>query len=121
MKDILQELKVLGFDIEFFGGNTFVVHGMPSDLREENELQLIEKILEEYKTGVQTGQFDKRKNVAKTLAFQTATKSGKSLDKNTMQLLIDELFACEQPMINPTGMATFVQYTFDEIERKFNA
>lgn len=59
--------------------------------------------------------------MAKTLAFQTAVKSGKSMDKNAMQLLIDELFACEQPMINPAGVATFAQYTFDEIERKFNA
>jgi hypothetical protein len=36
-----------------------------------------------------------------------------------MQQLIDELFACEQPTINPVGLATFVQYSFDEIERKF--
>ena len=38
-----------------------VVHGMPSDLRAENELQIDRKIVEEYKTGVQTGAFDKRK------------------------------------------------------------
>jgi hypothetical protein len=36
-----------------------------------------------------------------------------------MQQLIDELFACEQPTINPVGLTTFVQYSFDEIERKF--
>jgi hypothetical protein len=36
-----------------------------------------------------------------------------------MQQFIDELFACEQPNINPAGLATFIQYSFDEIERKF--
>jgi len=119
LQEILPELKVLGFDVEFFGGSTFVIHGMPSDLRDENETQLIEKLLEDFKNSSKTDNFDKRKNVAKTLAFQTATKPGTFLDKNSMQQLIDELFACEQPSISPVGLATFVQYSFDEIERKF--
>ena len=120
LQEIIPELKVLGFDLEFFGGSTFVIHGMPSDLSDENETQLIEKLLEDYKNSNKTDNFDKRKNVAKTLAYQTATKSGTLLDKNSMQQLIDELFACEQPTINPIGLATFVQYSFDEIEGKFN-
>ena len=119
LKDIIPELKALGFDIQFFGGTTFVVHGMPGDLSDENETQLIEKLLEDFKTSSKTDDFDKRKNVAKTFAYQTAIKSGKTLDKNSMQQLIDELFACEQPNINPSGLATFIQYSFDEIERKF--
>ena len=119
LKDIIPELKALGFDIQFFGGTTFVVHGMPGDLSDENETQLIEKLLEDFKTSSKTEDFDKRKNVAKTFAYQTAIKSGKKLDKNSMQQLIDELFACEQPNINPAGLATFIQYSFDEIERKF--
>lgn len=119
LKEILPELKALGFDIEFFGGTTFVVHGMPSDLRDENETQLIEKLLEDFKTTNKTDEFDKRKNVAKTLAYQTAIKSGTLMDKHSMQQLIDELFACEQPTINPASLPTFAQYSFDEIERKF--
>ncbi len=119
LMEILPELKALKFDIEFFGGTTFVVHGMPSDLIEENETKLIEQLLEDYKMNSKSEQFDKRKNVAKTLAYQTAIKSGKTLDKQSMQQLIDELFACEQPTINPAGMPTFIQYSFDEIERKF--
>ncbi|MFN8297059.1 MAG: DNA mismatch repair endonuclease MutL [Chitinophagales bacterium] len=119
LKEILPELKALGFDIEFFGGTTFVVHGMPSDLRDENETQLIEKLLEDFKTTNKTDEFDKRKNVAKTLAYQTAIKSGTMMDKHSMQQLIDELFACEQPTINPASLPTFAQYSFDEIERKF--
>jgi DNA mismatch repair protein MutL len=120
LKDLLPELKALGFDLEFFGNTTFVIHGIPSDLRNENETHLIEKLLEDVKTGARSDGFDKRKNIAKALAYQTAIKSGKALDRSSMQQIIDELFACEQPVINPAGLATFVQYTFDEVERKFN-
>jgi DNA mismatch repair protein MutL len=119
LQELIPELKVLGFDVEFFGGSTFVIHGLPTDLRDENETLLIEKLLEDFKNSNKTDNFDKRKNIAKTLAYQTATKSGTFLDKNSMQQLIDELFACEQPSINPVGLTTFVQYSFDEIERKF--
>lgn len=118
-KEILPELKNVGFDIEFFGGTTFVIHGIPSDLTEENETILIEKLLEDFKNNSDFETFDVRKKIAKTLAYQTAVKSGNALDKNSMQQLIDELFACEQPTINPVGMLTFTQYSFDEIERKF--
>lgn len=118
-KEILPELKSVGFDIEFFGGTTFVIHGIPSDLLEENETILIEKLLEDFKNNSNFETFDVRKKIAKTLAYQTAVKSGKALDKNSMQQIIDELFACEQPTINPVGMLTFTQYSFDEIERKF--
>jgi DNA mismatch repair protein MutL len=119
LQELIPELQVLGFDVEFFGGTTFVIHGLPTDLRDENETQLIEKLLEDFKNSNKTENFDKRKNIAKNLAYQTATKSGTFLDKSSMQQLIDELFACEQPTINPVGLATFVQYSFDEIERKF--
>jgi DNA mismatch repair protein MutL len=111
----------LGFDIEFFGKTTFVIHGMPGDLADENETLLIEKLLEEYKNSGKGETIDKRNNVAKTLAYQTAIKSGRPLGKPEMQMLIDELFACEQPMLSPAGLPTFVQFTFDEIEHKFNA
>jgi DNA mismatch repair protein MutL len=120
LQEIIPDLKVLGFDIQFFGGSTFVVHGLPSDLRDENETQLVEKLLEDYKNSQKTDSFDKRKNIAKTLAYQTAIKSGQFMDRTSMQQLIDELFACEQPSINPAGLATFIQYSFDEVERKFN-
>ena len=77
--------------------------------------------MEEYKNSGKGETIDKRNNVAKTLAYQTAIKPGKLLSKMEMQTLIDELFACEQPLLNPAGLATFVQFTFDEIEHKFNA
>lgn len=121
LQEILPELKILGFDIDFFGKTTFVIHGMPGDLADENETLLIEKLLDEYKNSGKGETIDKRNNVAKTLAYQTAIKPGKLLSKMEMQTLIDELFACEQPLLNPAGLATFVQFTFDEIEHKFNA
>ena len=74
MQEIISDLKILGFDIEFFGNTTFVIHVMPADLTEENETQLIENLLEEFKNSAKSEQCDKRKNVPKTMYYQTAIK-----------------------------------------------
>ncbi|MCB0507784.1 MAG: DNA mismatch repair endonuclease MutL [Chitinophagales bacterium] len=120
LKLLLPDLLVLGLHIEFFGGNTFVIHGMPPELCNENETILIEKLLEAYKNSADIETNEHQQQIAKALAYQTAIKAGQFLDKKSMQLLIDELFACEQPTINPSGWLTFVQYNFDDIERKFD-
>ena len=119
LEDLLPELRVLGFDIQPFGNNTFVVHGLPADLVEENETQLVENLLEQFKSSGKSEGFDKRQQVARSLAYQTAIVPGKNLDVKSMQILIEDLFACEQPGINPAGLPTFITYTFDELNEKF--
>ena len=119
LEELLPELRVLGFDIQPFGNNTFVIHGLPADLAEENETQLIENLLEQFKNSGKPDGFDKRQQLARSLAYETAIASGKNLDAKSMQILIEDLFACEQPGINPAGLPTFITYTFDELEEKF--
>jgi DNA mismatch repair protein MutL len=119
LEELLPELRVLGFDIQPFGNNTFVIHGLPADLVEENETQLIENLLEQFKSSGKPDGFDKRQQVARSLAFQTAISSGKNLDVKSMHILIEDLFACEQPGINPAGLPTCITYTFDELNEKF--
>lgn len=50
LKELLEEINSIGFDIQEFGANTFVVHGLPSDLPSgQNETDLIEQLLEQFK------------------------------------------------------------------------
>ena len=44
LKEILPQIKQLGFDIDEFGGTSFVINGVPSDLNsKKNEQKLLEK------------------------------------------------------------------------------
>ncbi len=49
MEELLPDLKVLGYAIEPFGNNTFVVQGTPADILDGNEKMAIELLLEQYK------------------------------------------------------------------------
>lgn len=119
LKDILEDLGALGFDIQNFGNNTFVVHGLPVDLSGGNEQEIIEGLLEQYKTESRIERIERRDLVARSMAMQMAIKSGQSLEKKEMSTLIDELFACEQPNFAPNGEKTFITLTLEELSKGF--
>jgi DNA mismatch repair protein MutL len=53
------------------------------------------------------------------MAIQSAIKQGKVLDKKEMTMLIDQLFACEQPNFAPNGDKTFITLTLEELSKGF--
>lgn len=117
MREILPEINDLGFVISEFGANSFVIHSFPADIDYSNERQIIDEFIEQFKMGAGLGKFSRRENVAKSLSYTAAIKPGKTLSALEMQNLIDELFACENPMKAPNGRKTFVKYTIEDLEK----
>lgn len=119
MKEILADINALGFEISYFGNNSFVIHSYPADINFTNETQIIEDFIEQYKNSAGLDKFSKREKVAQSLAYSAAIKEGKTLSEQEMQNLIDQLFACENPYKTPSGKKTFVKYTLEEINKQF--
>lgn len=117
--EILPELRKLGFDIQPFGQNTFVIHGLPADNIDEDEQSLIELMLESYKESYGGESIGKRERLAQSMARGITFKKSKRLDTKEMKMIIEELFACEEPNYTPNGKKTFVTITLQEIEQKF--
>ncbi len=122
LRQIVDEINSLGFDIQEFGNDTFVVHGLPSDINvsEGDEQEMLEQMLEDYKNNLTVLKLGKREGLARSLSQQASIKTGRALTVKEMQLLIDELFACEQPYIAPNKKNTFVTFDFDELEKRFS-
>ncbi|MBK7027938.1 MAG: DNA mismatch repair endonuclease MutL [Bacteroidales bacterium] len=105
--DILIEIKndlcKLGFDINELGGGSFVVNSIPASLPIKAIEEFIGEILEDYKKNkVEPGSAGRVK-FAGILAKTIAVKSGKVLQTEEMQSLIDQLFACKVPDMAPDG------------------
>lgn len=49
LEELMPDLQNLGYSIESFGKNTFVVQGSPADVEQGNEKKVIESLLEQYK------------------------------------------------------------------------
>lgn len=116
---ILPEINNLGFDIQEFGKNAFVIHGFPSDILQGDEKKMIEELIEQYKMNASVTKLSKRENLARSLAQSSSIKAGKTLSVEEMKTLIDELFACENPYTSPTGRFTFISFSNDELEKRF--
>jgi DNA mismatch repair protein MutL len=119
LKEILPGITALGFDIQEFGTNDFVVHGMPPDLNSQNEQQVIEGLLEQYKVNRESLSGQLHENLAHSLAAEVSIKKGKFLTVAEMNILIDELFACKDFYKSPGGNLTFVKFSLQELEKQF--
>ncbi len=117
---MLPAINLLGFDIQELGKDTFVVHGIPTHLKNVDERGIIELMLEQYKSN-QDLELDIRENLARAMARSAAIKRGQELSIQEMQQLIDQLFACRIPYKGPTGKLCFKSYDLDSLEKEFRA
>lgn len=120
VKELLPDIQSLGFQIREFGKNTFVVEGVPADISTNaSEVELLEHLIEGFKNNQSTLKLDKRDNLARTLARNTAIKNGAILSTEEMNALIDELFACQMPQVALSGKPIIVTFSLEELMQKF--
>jgi len=119
IKEISEDIKILGFDIDEFGQGSFVVNAVPADLLEGNIKQVIEGLLENYKQSRNTIGQGRNTMIAKALAKNISIKRGRPLQQQEMSDLVDRLFACSQPYNSLEGKPTLTIITIDELEKKF--
>jgi len=121
LTELTSELKNLGFDLQPFGANAFVIHGAPMDIEQGEEKKTIEKILELFKNNQQQLKLDKKENLIRSFARSRSIKAGKKLDTKEMKQLIDELFACEKPFLAIDGRSAVAMLNMDQLKQLFKA
>ncbi|HTH82373.1 MAG TPA: DNA mismatch repair endonuclease MutL [Mucilaginibacter sp.] len=119
LRELLPDIRALGFDIREFGKNTVVVEGIPADLNNVGEHELLEHLLEGFKNNLAILKLDKRDNLARSLARNAAIKAGTKLSSEEMNLLTDQLFACQMPNIALNGKPVISTFTLNELLERF--
>ena len=117
--ELREDIKALGFDFREFGKTTLIIDGSPADLAEGNEDKAFERLIEDYKQNLTLLKLDKRNNLARSLAKNSAVKAGTRLNREEMNRLIDELFACKVPKMGISGKPTFITIGLDELAKRF--
>ena len=119
LTELLPDLQQLGYAIEPFGKDSFVIQGTPADTGQGNEKGALEQLLEQYKNFVSEIRFSKREKLIRTLARQNAVRSGAALTEKEMRVLVDDLFACAQHNVTPGGDPTYIEFKKDYVEKLF--
>ena len=119
MEELLGDLQYLGYIIEPFGRNTYVIQGTPADVEQGQEKYVIDILLEQYKHFSPEVKFSKREKLIRSLARQQSVKSGTRLTEREMRQLVQDLFACEQPNISPDGQPSYLEFRQEQLEKMF--
>jgi DNA mismatch repair protein MutL len=117
--EMQDDIRALGFDLREFGKNTFVLHGTPADLEAGSEKQIIEELLEQYKNNKDDLKIDRRDLLAKSMAKNVSVKAGKTLSREEMKSIVNDLFACNKPYLSIDGKATLMLISEKELKDKF--
>ena len=120
IKENINELAELGFEVEEFGINTFRVKSHPSWLKEGYEEESIKKIFEligEFKDNFDRVKFNEA--AAIRLACKMSVKANTNIGYTEQEELINKLFKCEFPYTCPHGRPTIIKYPIYELEKLF--
>lgn len=118
--EIKDEIAQLGFKIEYPDNTTIIsLTGRPSDTQFEDPAELIEILLEEYKSTQADPSGGMKEKVAAALASAAAIPYGKVLSKMEMEDIIDNLFACKEPNYSPKGKTVISIITMEDIDKRF--
>ncbi|HPF34000.1 MAG TPA: DNA mismatch repair endonuclease MutL [Candidatus Krumholzibacteria bacterium] len=112
------QLERLGFLIQPFGGRSILIQGIPSSLRNWEEGRLLLDILDDLSEH-ERGQNDDTHDLVASFACHGAIRAGALLTVPEMQNLVDKLFATDVPLSCPHGRPTLIQFSTEELERRF--
>lgn len=120
VKENLNILRNMHFDIEEFGVNSFIIRSHPIWLPKGNEELAIRKIIELIIS--KEKKFDILKfndRVAMTVSCKASIKANDNISIDEMQTLINKLRNCKNPYTCPHGRPTIIFYSNYELEKLF--
>lgn len=112
------ELARLGFDVEPFGGTTYLVRGVPVELAGSDERRIVETLEELLEACEQEGRWHAHR-VAAALACRAAVKAGQPLRDEQMVKLVQQLAEADNPFACPHGRPIVVELSRLDLERRF--
>lgn len=120
LQELLPHLHTIGFDIECFGKNSFVINGTPPDIEFSKVEDIIHSFINDYNERSESLQADIQKAIARSMAKSSALYRNPIMQPDEMQTFIAQLFQCNMHTISADGLTAVVLLEYDEIFKKFN-
>jgi len=118
--EIQDDIKALGFSFEEFGQHTIKINGVPPEVQEENEKEIFEGLVQQYKTNQTDLQLDRLENVARSFSKRSSSKYMSELSKIEINLLIHQLFETAVPSYTPNGEPIMTILSLDQLAELMN-
>jgi DNA mismatch repair protein MutL len=122
LKPHLPTLRRMGLGLEEFGSNTLLVDSLPPYLKSDGEIPaLLSALLDDLRHATERAPARRLDHAA--LAAAVARQSARRQPPATLEnasALVTRLMACAMPYCRPDGSPTLLQFSWQELARKFN-
>jgi len=119
MEEELPLLNQLGFEVEPFGRNTFVVRAIPAILGDVDPREALRSAVEDLEVDESPLEGKIEDKIIARVCKRAAVKAGQVLSPEEQKSLLRDLEGCETPRSCPHGRPTMIHLSVDLLERQF--
>ncbi len=119
LADHLDILAQLGFQVEPFGPNTFMVRAIPALLRQVDPAQALQAIVADLEQGDKPLQDKIEARIIRRVCKTASIKAGQTLSLPEMEALVRQLEACHNPHTCPHGRPTLIHLSVAQLAKEF--
>ena len=119
VEEINDHLNKLGFEIEPFGGNEYVIKAVPTELFGISEKEMLFDIIDQYSLEGKKATPDTVLSKLATMACKAAIKGNMNISLLEAKALIEELMSLDNPYNCPHGRPTMIFMSKSDVEKKF--
>ena len=120
LEKMLPQLLELGFEIEPFGGQTFVIKSMPAMLDSQDIKTLLTEIVEKKLENRSDDMAEKvLDDCIKLMACHGAIRANQRLNDRQISAMLSQLDTCENPSNCPHGRPTWIKLSKNFFEKAF--
>ncbi|GAB5538097.1 MAG: DNA mismatch repair endonuclease MutL [Salibacteraceae bacterium] len=120
-ESVVEPLCQIGFEVESFGNNAYIVRGVPAVCMEINVEQAIAGFIDDLRQDKPSQATKLQEKVIKSMAQHTAIRSGDELKAQEMITLFRDLMRCKQPQYDLSGNHTFMLMNTSTIDKLFGS
>ncbi len=119
IEEKLPLLSELGFELEPFGPNVFIIRSVPAMLSDSDPVEVIAGIVDDLAQGNKPGMATIEEKIVLRVCKTAAVKAGQILSFEQMQGIIRQLERCQTPLTCPHGRPTMIHMSTDQLEHEF--
>jgi DNA mismatch repair protein MutL len=116
LEEALPRLQEMGFNLRLLDKTTYLVSGLPADGRNLQVQAFFDEVLGLMHQGAEPSAL--RQHMARSLALHSTPPTGR-LTSSEIHAFIEQLLACEQPAVSPSGKPTFMHWAYPDLEAEF--
>lgn len=119
IKDNMDNISELGFEIEDFGDNSYKINTVPMLFKDVDVNDFFDNILSDLDNKIIVSKDQTIRDYLAKSACKAAVKGNDRLSDNEIKILVNDLHKPGQVLLCPHGRPIFIEFTQKEIEKWF--